>query len=139
MNQLTEDLAHLDAAGIYAQRLSRCNRLKVCCLIIKGNSFVRGINGMPSGGDNDCEDEAGNSKPEVQHAEDNAILQAARYGIALEGCAVYLTHAPCARCAAKLCELGVSRVVYRDVYRDLSGVKYLNEMGIECYQLQHFA
>jgi dCMP deaminase len=135
MNQSTEDLAHLEAAAIYAKRLSRCNRLQVCCLIIKGNSFVRGINGMPSGASNCCEDEAGNSKPEVQHAEDNAILHAARRGIALEGSDVYLTHAPCARCAAKLYGLGVRRVVYRDVYRSVDGVEYLRNKGIECKQL----
>jgi dCMP deaminase len=136
MNQLTEDLAHLDAAAIYAKRLSRCNRLQVCCLFVRGRSIVaRGINGMPSGCENNCEDEAGNSKPDVQHAEENAILHAARYGISLASCTVYLTHAPCARCAAKLCDLWVSRVVYRDVYRDMAGVEYLRNRGIECKQL----
>ena len=136
MDQETEDRAHLESAAIYAKRLSRCNRLKVCCLFVRGRSIVaRGINGMPSGGDNECEDGSGNSKPEVQHAEDNAILQAARYGIALDGCDVYLTHSPCARCAAKLFELGVLRVVYRDVYRDMAGLEYLEIMGIECKQL----
>jgi dCMP deaminase len=136
MNQSTEDSAHLEAAAIYAKRLSRCNRLQVCCLFVRGRSIVaRGINGMPSGSSNNCEDEAGNSKPEVQHAEDNAILQAARYGISLASCTVYLTHAPCARCAAKLYGLGVRRVVYRDVYRSVDGVEYLRNRGIECKQL----
>jgi dCMP deaminase len=136
MNQETEDRAHIKAATIYAEDISFCKRLKVCCLFVRDKSILaRGINGMPSGASNCCEDEAGNSKPEVQHAEDNAIMHAARRGIALEGSDVYLTHAPCARCAAKLYGLGVRRVVYRDVYRDMAGVEYLRSKGIECKQL----
>jgi dCMP deaminase len=135
MEQSTEDRAHLAAAKIYAGELSRCKRLQVCCLFVKGrNILARGINGMPSGGDNQCEDEHGDSKPEVQHAEDNAILHAAKSGIALEGSTVYLTHAPCLRCASKLAALGVVRVVFGEIYRCTKGVDYLRQMGIEvCY------
>ena len=132
MNPLTEHLAHLEAAKIYAERLSRCQRLKVCCLFVRGrNILARGINGMPSGGDNQCEDEHGQSKPEVQHAEDNAILHAAKSGIALAGSTVYLTHAPCLRCASKLAALEVERVVFCEIYRCTKGVDYLNQMGIK--------
>ena len=132
MDQQTEDRAHLAAARIYAGELSRCHRLKVCCLFIKGrNILARGINGMPNGGDNQCEDESGDSKPEVQHAEDNAILHAAKSGIALAGSTVYLTHAPCLRCASKLAALDVKRVVFGEVYRCTKGLDYLKAQGIE--------
>ena len=131
MDQATEDKAHMWVARIYARKLSRCKRLQVCCLFVKGrNILARGINGMPSGGNNECEDGHGNSKPEVQHAEDNAILHAAMAGIALAGSTVYLTHAPCLRCASKLAALGVVRVVFGEFYRCKAGVEYLESMGI---------
>lgn len=92
---------------------------------------------MPSGGDNCCEDSEGNSKQEVQHAEDNAILAAAKEGVSLRFATVYLTHAPCLRCAAKLATLEVSRVVYSESYRCDSGVRYLEKHGISAECIRH--
>jgi len=132
MNQATEDVAHMAAAEVYAQYLSRCRRLQVCALFVRGRLVVaRGINGMPPGSGNVCEDAEGFSLPQVQHAEENAIVHAARYGVALEGTTLYVTHSPCLeRCAPKLVQVGVVRVVFRHVYRKTDGLDYLREAGV---------
>lgn len=136
MDQATEDKAHIEAAKIYASRLSRCERLKVCCLFVRDRAIIsRGINGMPRGESNCCEDKDGNSKPEVKHAEENAILAAARDGVSLAGATVYITHAPCLSCAVDLVSVGVVRVVYWAVYRCDKGLEYLAKCGVPVEQV----
>ena len=66
--------AHMKAAEVYAS-LSSAKRLKVGAVIVKDNRIISiGYNGTPSGWDNNCEDEHGETKEEVIHAEANAIL-----------------------------------------------------------------
>ena len=68
--------AHLKVARIYGE-LSTADRLKVGCIIVKDDRIISiGYNGMPSGGSNVCEKD-GESKPEVLHAEANAITKLA--------------------------------------------------------------
>lgn len=87
-------------------------------------------NGTASGDDNSCEDESGATKPEVLHAESNLVAKAAREGISLKGSTVVVSLSPCIQCAKQLYQSGVERVVYKEDYRDSSGVKYLKEHGI---------
>jgi len=64
------------------------------------------------------------------HAEQNAVIQAARHGIAIDGATVYCTHQPCVLCAKILINAGVLDIVYREAYPDPLAEEMLAEAGI---------
>ena len=104
--------AHMKAAFVYAE-LSYCKRKQVGCLIVKDNNIIsHGYNGTPSGEENCCEDEQGHSKPNVIHAEDNALRKLVRSHESSIDATVFVTAAPCKRCAEKLTDARVSKVYY---------------------------
>ena len=122
--------------------LSYAKRLQVGAIIVKDDRIVSiGYNGMPSGWDNKCEDEITvfingldekelRTKPEVLHAETNAIAKLARSTESGEGATLFCTHAPCIDCAKLIYQSGISSVYYRDTYRDDSGLKFLKLSGV---------
>ncbi len=69
------------------------------------------------------------------HAEQNAIAQAAKLGVSLDGATLYCTHQPCSICAKLIVNSGIRRVVYREGYPDPFTLEILSESGI---QLEHF-
>ena len=88
---------------------------KVGCVIVGPDREIRstGFNGFPRGIDDDHRlDEREEKYPIICHAEENAIMHAARIGVALKGCTAYVTWMPCTRCARSLIQAGISRVVY---------------------------
>ena len=128
----------MKAAEVYSQ-LSSAVRLKVGCVVVKDNTIIGiGYNGMPSGWDNTCEwtvDDAkgydtGKSKPEVLHAETNAIAKIARSTNSSEGAALFVTHAPCLDCAKIIHQAGINSVYYRNTYRTEDGLHFLKKCGI---------
>ena len=130
--------AHMKAAEVYSQ-LSSAKRLQVGCVVVKNNTIIGiGYNGMPSGWDNTCEytvDDAkgydtGKSKPEVLHAETNAIAKIARSTNSSEGAALFVTHAPCLDCAKIIHQAGINSVYYRNTYRSTDGVDFLVKCDI---------
>ena len=58
-----------------------------------------------------------------------------REGVSVEGSTIYVTLSPCISCAALLLQAGISRLVYKDEYRDNSGIEYLQKYGIECRKM----
>lgn len=64
------------------------------------------------------------------HAEQNAIIQAARVGSSVEGCTLYCTHQPCVICAKIIINSGISRVVYKNGYPDEFSLKLFAEAGV---------
>ena len=146
--------AHMKAAEVYSQ-LSSARRLQVGCVVVKDNTIIGiGYNGMPSGWDNDCEkrsytnidskwqylDEDGSTyslvtRPEVLHAESNALAKVARSTNSSEGASVFVTHAPCLDCAKMMYQAGINSVYYRNSYRDTSGVDFLKDCNIEVKQI----
>lgn len=64
------------------------------------------------------------------HAEQNAIIQAARVGCSVEGCTLYCTHQPCVICAKIIINSGISRVVYKEGYPDDFSLKLFEEAGV---------
>lgn len=68
------------------------------------------------------------------HAEQNAILKAAKLGISINNATLYVTMAPCKTCAKLIAQAGIKRVVYLDKYKDMSGVEFLNKLGIAIEQ-----
>jgi dCMP deaminase len=68
------------------------------------------------------------------HAETNAITQAAKMGIAVEGATLYVTHSPCSMCARTIINSGIVRVVYREGYPDDWSGKLFEEAGVKLEQ-----
>ena len=101
-------------AKIFAE-LSHARRLHVGAIVVKDDRIISiGYNGMPAGWDNNCEDEINNelkTKPEVLHAESNAIAKLAKSSESGLGADIFITHAPCMECAKLIYQSGIKRVV----------------------------
>ena len=122
--------AHMSVAEVYAN-LSTAKRLQVGCVIVKDNTIIGiGYNGMPSGWDNVCEDENNKTRPEVLHAETNAIAKVSRSTNSSEGAYLFVTHAPCIDCAKIIHQAGIKEVFYRNNYRSEDGIKFLSRCNI---------
>jgi dCMP deaminase len=74
------------------------------------------------------------TKPEVLHAESNAIAKLAKSNNSGLGADLFVTHAPCMECAKLIFQSGISRVYFNQNYRDDSGVKFLEKSGIDVIQ-----
>lgn len=150
--------AYMDVAKRFAQ-LSTATRLQVGAIIVKEDRIISiGYNGMPSGWDNNCENtlfitkqeahgynmetqgftktKNGNwtrlkTKPEVLHAETNAIAKLARSRESGQDAAIFVTHQPCLECAKLIYQAGISSVYYSTEYRLSHGVDFLNTAGVD--------
>lgn len=71
------------------------------------------------------------------HAEQNAIIQAANLGVAIEGSTLYCTTAPCSLCAKMLINAGVVRVVFAGEYPDQMAIEFFEQAGVEVEQLEY--
>jgi dCMP deaminase len=145
--------------ALRSAQLSHAVRLQVGAVIVKDDSVISyGYNGMPAGWDNNCEDrvyanewsidnnewqykdETGKpynlkTKPEVLHAESNAIAKLAKSSSSGNGASIFITHAPCHDCAKLIYQSGISSVYYRSAYRDNAGLDFLEKSGIEVKQI----
>ncbi len=74
------------------------------------------------------------TKPEVLHAESNAIAKLACSSQGGRDASIFITHAPCLNCAKLVYQSGISSVYYRNSYRDMAGVEFLEKSGIEVKQ-----
>lgn len=109
---------------------SKAKRLQVGAVFVRDSrAILQGFNGTLPKTSNECEDEHGNTKPTVLHAERNGICYAARKGISLEGSDLFITHSPCPVCASLIAAAGIRSVFYREEYRDLSGVDFLRNVA----------
>lgn len=140
-------------AEIFAE-LSYARRLHVGAIVVKDDRIISiGYNGMPSGWDNNCEnrvyanewtidnahwdyqEEDGTvynlkSKPEVLHAEMNALMKLAKSNESGDGASIFITHAPCMDCAKGVYQAGIRNVYYRDSYRETTGIDFLKKCGV---------
>jgi dCMP deaminase len=140
--------AYMKTAEIFAE-LSHARRLHVGAIVVKDDRIISiGYNGMPAGWDNNCEYEVTEfqteygvgsklvntgelkTRPEVLHAETNAIAKLAKSNESGMGATMFITHAPCLDCAKLIYQSGISSVLYRNTYRDTSGVTFLEKSGI---------
>ena len=89
---------------------------KVGCVVVGPDREIRstGFNGFPRGIDDSDErlTDRAMKYPLICHAEENAIMHAARIGVSLKGCRAYVTWPPCTRCARSLIQAGVDEVIY---------------------------
>ena len=138
-------------------KMSHAKRKKVGCLIVKDEQIISdGYNGTPSGFNNDCEEvfytcderdfykdqewelDKGKekflklkTKPEVLHAESNALMKLARSTNSSEGATIYCIYSPCFDCAKLIVQSGVKRFVYNETYRNTEGLDLLKKAGVE--------
>lgn len=133
------DLAYLRMANSWAE-LSHCERKKVGAIIVKDEMIISdGYNGTPGGFDNCCEDQDGNTQWFVLHAEANAILKVAKSTNNCRGATLYLTLSPCKDCSKLVLQAGITRVVFRDAYKDQTGVEFLRNAGVQITQISEDA
>lgn len=143
--------AFMKTAEVFAE-LSYAKRLHVGAIIVKADRIISiGYNGMPAGWDNNCEDEIVEypenmmmipeneyrylkTKPEVLHAETNAIAKLAKSTESGDGAVLFITHAPCLDCAKLVYQSGIRSVFYRSSYRDNLGIEFLQKCGVEVTQ-----
>ena len=137
IKKLRYDKAYLRMAQTWSE-LSHCSRKQVGAIIVKDGMIISdGYNGTPSGFDNCCENNAGETHWYVLHAEANAILKVAKSTHNCQGATLYLTLSPCKDCSKLVLQAGISRVVYINEYKDKSGVDFLREAGIEIEQIEN--
>ena len=136
------DRYFMEIAEVVAKR-STCLRRQIGAVIVKDKRILAtGYNGSPSGLPHCLElgclrDEMGiesGTRHEVcraLHSEQNAIVQAALYGVATTGATLYCTHQPCSLCAKMLINAGISRVVFEGDYPDTFSLEMLGTVGIQ--------
>lgn len=125
-------------------KLSSAIKLQVGCVIVKDNRILSvGYNGTPSGWDNECEEVIKwpngdikflTTKPEVLHAEANALMKLCQSTESSQGATLFVTHTPCIECAKLIYQAGISQVYYINEYDATKGCgqEFLEKAGIEC-------
>jgi dCMP deaminase len=152
--------AYMKTAETFAE-LSHARRLHVGAIVVKDDRIISiGYNGMPAGWDNNCEDveytyderDTVNSdwaynkdtkqwsklktKPEVLHAETNAIAKLAKSTESGDGAVLFVTHSPCLDCAKLIFQSGIRSVFYRNSYRSTDGTAFLERSGVTVEQVE---
>lgn len=127
-----------------------CHRRNVGAVIVKDKRIIAtGYNGAPAGVENCLErgyclrnklQIPSGTKAEVcysVHAEQNAIIQASKLGIAVDGATLYVTHQPCTICTKLIINAGIKRIVYGLEYPDDFSLELLKEAKIELKYLPY--
>jgi dCMP deaminase len=146
--------AYMRTAETFAE-LSHARRLHVGAIVVKDDRIISiGYNGMPAGWDNNCEDkiysndytdntdyweyqeEDGTAynlktKPEVLHAEMNALFKLAKSTESGNNASMFVTHAPCIECAKGIYQAGIKEVFYGSEYRSTDGIDFLQKCNIK--------
>lgn len=135
--------------------MSSARRLHVGAIVVKDNRIISlGYNGMPEGWDNNCEyddiriesstfgeptiitNRGLKTRPEVLHAESNAIAKLARSTESGENATMFITHSPCLECAKLIYQSGIRAVYFGQQYRDTSGIEFLKKCNIQVDQFE---
>lgn len=132
----------MNIAKVAATR-GNCSRRQVAAVIVRDHRVIStGYNGTPRGVRNCCDggcprcsssipSGTGLSECLCSHAEENAIVQAACYGIAVKGATLYTTYSPCLQCAKMIINAGISEVIYFQHYTiDDVSLALLREAGV---------
>lgn len=119
---------------------STCDRKHVGAVIVRNKLILAtGYNGSISGLDH-C-DEVGHLMEDghcvrTVHAESNAIVQAARSGISLEGAGIYVTASPCFGCFKLIANAGIRRIAFGEFYRDEKIFSFSEQLGVELVEVR---
>ena len=117
---------------------SSCHRLHVGCVIVKNNRVISaGYNGFIAGLPHHSVVRDGHEQNTV-HAEQNAIVDAARRGVSLEGSTAYITHYPCIICCKLLVAAGIKKIIYHKDYKNDELVRdLLEQSNIDIHQFNN--
>jgi dCMP deaminase len=155
--------AYMQTAATFAE-LSHAKRLHVGAIVVRDDRIISiGYNGMPAGWDNNCEfkeylyhghnhgefaadyfdqtDEDGKmyrlkTRPEVLHAERNALDKLAKGNEGGLGSTMFVTHAPCLECSKSIYGAGIVEVFYKNDYRSEDGINFLKKCGVKISKLE---
>jgi len=155
--------AYMKTAATFAE-LSHARRLHVGAIVVKDDRIISiGYNGMPAGWDNDCEYKEypdrydkhsewadlyyplqepdgtyyrWKTRPEVLHAERNALDKLAKGNEGGAGATMFITHAPCLECAKSIYGAGIRQVFYGEEYRSRDGIEFLEKCHVEVEQVK---
>ncbi len=145
MSKPSFDDIYMDLAENLAKR-SHCVKAKVGAVLTKETRIVSlGYNGPPAGThncdevwpDEGCPRDSKGSCSLALHAEQNAILYAAKNNVSIEGSTLYVTLSPCISCARVIYTTGIKKVYYLHSYADFKGLKsdegvdFLQKFGVE--------
>ena len=139
------EMAYLIASWASCYKENR----KIGCVIVKNKRIVTtGYNGAPAG-IKTCVERGECLRKKIGvasgthaelcyavHAEQNAIIQAAKLGSSIEGATLYCTHQPCVLCAKMIVNAGIKRVVYEEGYPDDFAREIFREGGVALEQMQ---
>lgn len=148
MSRVSWDEYFMNIAEMVKTR-STCMRRQVGAVIVKDKQIVAtGYNGAPTGLAHCteigyCERERNNIPSgqrhemcRANHGEGNAIAQAAKIGVSVNGATIYVTTHPCVICAKMIINAGIRRIVYKGDYPDELSKKLLDEAGIEIVKME---
>lgn len=145
------DDIYMELASNLALR-SHCVKAKVGAVLTKDTRIISlGYNGPPAGThncdlewpDTGCPRDSKGSCSLALHAEQNAILYAAKNNVPIEDCTLYVTLSPCIACARIIYTTGIRRVIFKDSYaqykgiRNDEGVDFLRKFGVEVVQFNN--
>lgn len=145
MHRPSFDEIYMELAENLAKR-SHCVKAKVGAVLTKDTRIISlGYNGPPAGTHNcdvewpeeGCPRDSKGSCSLALHAEQNAILYAAKNNVPIEGSTLYVTLSPCIACARIIYTTGIRRVIYKDSYAAFKGLKsdegvdFLRKFGVE--------
>lgn len=138
----------MEIASLVSTRAT-CLRRKVGAIIVKDRHILStGYNGPPKGTPH-CDEIGGCMREKLNvpsgermelsravHAEQNAIIQAAKLGINIEGADMYVTNQPCFICAKMIINAGIRKIYIKEGYPDKLAEEILKEAGVELIRLE---
>ena len=139
MKRITWDQFFMAQSHLLALR-STCTRLAVGATIVRDRRIMAGgYNGSISGGDH-CIDQGcyvvDNHCVRTIHAEMNALLQCAKYGVSVNGADMYVSHFPCLQCSKSIIQAGIARLYYAADYKNHSyAIELFEQAGVEVIQV----
>lgn len=129
---------HIQAYMKCAEAFAECSndkRLKVGSVIVKDNRIIScGYNAHAEHINDPNQLEDGTTDPRVRHSEKNALMGLIRSNQNAVDATMFCTHACCKFCAIDIVDSGIKRFFYREEYRDVSGVQYLQANGVEVHK-----
>jgi len=137
--RLPWDEYFMTIAHVVAAR-STCDRKHVGAVIVRDRTILStgyngSIRGMPHCDDEGHMMEAGHCVATI-HAEANAIIQAARNGVRIEGASIYITASPCWSCFKMIANAGIAEIYYNEFYRDERIFQVAQRLGIRLIQVE---
>lgn len=139
MSRVPWDAYFMNIAREVATR-STCARKHVGAVIVRDKTILStgyngSIRGLPHCDDDDHMMEDGHCVRTI-HAEANAIIQAAKNGVAIDGAAIYVTASPCWQCFKAICNSGLRRIVFGEFYRDERIFETATALGLELVEVR---